>query len=79
MNRMLCLFNTYKHVTTCDFRIFETGYLPGMQICSDCFIAVHGLGTDADDFCCQIWLRIGLGLCEYSNQISDSMQGKEFN
>jgi hypothetical protein len=76
---MLCLFNTYKHVTTCDFRIFETGYLPGMQICSDCFISVHGLGTDADDFCRQIWLRIGLGLCEYSNQILDSMQGKEFN
>jgi len=35
--------------------------------------------TDADNFCCQIWLRRGLGLCEHSNQTPDSMQGKEFN
>jgi hypothetical protein len=76
---MLCLFNRYKHVKTCDFRIFETGYLPGMQISSDCFISVHGLMTDADDFCCQILLRIGLGLREHSHQTPDSMQGKEFN
>ena len=69
---MLCLFNRYKYATTCDFRIFERGYLPGMQICSDCFISVHGLMIDADDFCCQIWLRIGLGLCELSNQVPDS-------
>ena len=34
---------------------------------------------DADDFCCQIWLRIGLWLCELSNQTPDSMQAKEFN
>lgn len=76
---MLSLFNRYKHVTTCDCRIFETGGLPGMQICSDCFISVHRLMTDADDFCCHIWLRVGLGLCEHSYQIPDSIQGKEFN
>ena len=34
---------------------------------------------DADDFCCQIWLRIGLWLWELSNQTPDSMQGKKFN
>ena len=69
---MLCLFNRYKYVTTCDFRIFETVYLPGMQNCSDCFISVHGLMIEADNFCCQIWLRIGLGLYELSNQVPDS-------
>jgi hypothetical protein len=76
---MLCLFNRYKHVTTCDFRIFETGYLPGMQICSDWFISAQTVMTDADDFCCQTWFRIGLAFCEHSNQIQDPVQGKEFN
>jgi hypothetical protein len=32
---------------------------------NDSIILVHGLMTDADNICCQTWLRIGLGLCEY--------------